>query len=98
MSIFAPPTFKNRGNGAKKCKGQVLSKQMFSVVDETKVVMKCQIIKSEPGKHLLDVFGQFSQIKSSMYFDKLTQHHYIFIISQLWLTSHPRTTVVLLDT
>ena len=25
-------------------------------------------------------------------------HHYIFIISQLWLTSHPRGTVVLLDT
>ena len=25
-------------------------------------------------------------------------HHYIFIISQLCLTSHPRSTVVLLDT
>ena len=25
-------------------------------------------------------------------------HNYIFIISQLWLTSHPRSTVVLLDT
>ena len=25
-------------------------------------------------------------------------HHYIFMISQLWLTSHPRSTVVLLDT
>ena len=25
-------------------------------------------------------------------------HHYIFIISQLWLTSHLRSTVVLLDT
>ena len=25
-------------------------------------------------------------------------HHYIFIISQMWLTSHPRSTVVLLDT
>ena len=25
-------------------------------------------------------------------------HHYIFIISQLWLTSHPRSTMVLLDT
>ena len=24
--------------------------------------------------------------------------HYIFITSQLWLTSHPRNTVVLLDT
>ena len=24
--------------------------------------------------------------------------HYIFIISQLWLTSHPRSAVVLLDT
>ena len=25
-------------------------------------------------------------------------HHYIFVIAQLWLTSHPRSTVVLLDT
>ena len=25
-------------------------------------------------------------------------HYYIFIISQLWLTSRPRSTVVLLDT
>ena len=25
-------------------------------------------------------------------------YHYIFMISQLWLTSHPRSTVVLLDT
>ena len=25
-------------------------------------------------------------------------HHYIFIIAQLWLTSHLRSTVVLLDT
>ena len=25
-------------------------------------------------------------------------HHYMFIIFQLWLTSHPRSTVVLLDT
>ena len=24
-------------------------------------------------------------------------HHYIFIISQLWLTSHPRSTAVLLN-
>ena len=29
---------------------------------------------------------------------KVRMHHYIFIISQLWLTSHPRRTVVLLDT
>ena len=25
-------------------------------------------------------------------------HYYIFIIAQLWLPSHPRSTVVLLDT
>ena len=25
-------------------------------------------------------------------------HHYIFIISQLWLASHPRSTLVLLGT
>ena len=25
-------------------------------------------------------------------------HHYIFIVSQLWLTSHLRSTVTLLDT
>ena len=28
----------------------------------------------------------------------MTFHHYRFIISQLWLISHPRSTVVLLDT
>ena len=28
----------------------------------------------------------------------LLVHHYMFIISQLWLTSHPRSTVVLLNT
>ena len=28
----------------------------------------------------------------------LSVSHHIFIISQLWLTSHPRSTVVLLDT
>ena len=28
---------------------------------------------------------------------EIWKHHYIFIISQLWLTSHPRSTVVLLD-
>ena len=27
-----------------------------------------------------------------------TSHHYIFVISQLRLTSHPRSTVVILDT
>ena len=33
-----------------------------------------------------------------MSFDNLNVfYHYIFIISQLWLTSHPRSTVVLLD-
>ena len=30
--------------------------------------------------------------------NKVHLHYYIFIISQLWLTSHPRSTVVLLDT
>ena len=29
---------------------------------------------------------------------KVNSVHYIFIISQLWLTSHPRSTVVLLET
>ena len=26
-----------------------------------------------------------------------TQHHFIFIISQMWLTTHPRSTVILLN-
>ena len=29
---------------------------------------------------------------------KTSSHHYVFIIAQLWLTSHSRSTVVLLDT
>ena len=36
------------------------------------------------------IFPDFKQIQ--------ILYHYIFIISQLWLTSHPRSTVVLLDT
>ena len=32
------------------------------------------------------------------WFETKTSHHYIFIISQLWLTSHPRSAVILLDT
>ena len=39
--------------------------------------------------------GIFSSYSHNM--NKKFQH-YIFNISQLWLTSHPRSTVVLLDT
>ena len=31
-------------------------------------------------------------------FENFSLHHYLFIISQLWLTFHPRSTEVLLDT
>ena len=33
-----------------------------------------------------------------MLISKRFNPHYMFIISQLWLTSHPRSTLVLLDT
>ena len=33
-----------------------------------------------------------------IFYSILFKHHFIFIISQLWLTSHPRSTEVLLDT
>ena len=33
-----------------------------------------------------------------LHFQSAVLSHYIFTISQLWLTSHPRNTVVLLDT
>ena len=41
---------------------------------------------------------QTSKILSIKGFHHLYLYHYIFIISYLWLTSHPRSTVVLLDT
>ena len=31
-------------------------------------------------------------------FKNFQTHHYIFIVPQLWLTSHPRSTVILLET
>ena len=55
------------------------------------------LISLELGKILRQ--GQQFSFQLSMYFHvKKNFHHYIFIISQLWLTSHPRSTVVLLDT
>ena len=36
--------------------------------------------------------------QSQFHFNRNFPHHYIFIISQFWLTSHSRSTVVLLDT
>ena len=39
-----------------------------------------------------------SCLQNSITFPTQTSNHYIFIISQLWLTSHPRSTLVLLDT
>ena len=43
----------------------------------------------------LDNLSGFQKTKKSRH-DII--YHYIFIISQLWLTSHPRSTVFLLDT
>ena len=37
-------------------------------------------------------------VSQSLHHQKEVLYHCIFIISQLWLTSHPRGTVVLLDT
>ena len=42
--------------------------------------------------------GFVDQMCETIFFSVLFKDHYIFIISQLWLTSHPRRTVVLLDT
>ena len=39
---------------------------------------------------------KLEQLKKHLIYMK-NKDHYIFIISQLWLTSHPRSTVVLLD-
>ena len=42
--------------------------------------------------------AQFATAESSSVYPVGVLHHYILIISQLGLTSHPRSTVVLLDT
>ena len=44
--------------------------------------------------------GQTNHVQRNTHSEtfKNTKDHYIFIISQLWLTSQPRSTVVLLDT
>ena len=42
-----------------------------------------------------EVLAEFNKVFN---FEKFLIYHYIFIISQLWLTSHPRSTVILLDT
>ena len=41
--------------------------------------------------------GQVKLQKSNIDIPRM-KIHYIFIIAQLWLTSHPRSTVVILDT
>ena len=42
--------------------------------------------------------GKLMEFSFSKMWPPCVLHHYIFIISHLWLTSHPRSTVVLLDT
>ena len=42
--------------------------------------------------------GGALDFKASRHHLKKWHNYHIFIISQLWLTSHPRSTVVLLDT
>ena len=47
---------------------------------------------------LLTFSAFYSFSSNHLPMNTLIFRHYIFIISQLWLTSHPRSTVVLLDT
>ena len=47
----------------------------------------------------METFGKVDVVsRSGIVFHKRLLHQYIFIISQLWLASHPRSTVVPLDT
>ena len=48
-----------------------------------------------PSNFSLSKLAQYSRSYDD---SKTVEQHYIFIISQLWLISHPRSTVVLLDT
>ena len=63
---------------------------IFSYTDDTKNIDN--IVRRQSRKHF----------EAVSYYVPILQHlcfnHYIFIISQLWLTSHPRSTVVLLGT
>ena len=51
--------------------------------------------KSPISQAILDLIKEKRRLK---WLYDTTQDHEIFIIFQLWLTSHPRSTVVLLDT
>ena len=50
------------------------------------------------GKNIAQRLCKVISENSSTSIVKNSDHHYICFISQLWLTSHPRSTVVLLDT
>ena len=53
---------------------------------------------TDPVLHPLSYTAQTLLLGRSGVYPVGVLHHYIFIISQLWLTSHPRSIVILLDT
>ena len=55
------------------------------------------IMVQVPKMQFFDV-GDLSHALRRFWIIMMIILHYIFVISQLWLTSHPRSTVVLLDT
>ena len=73
--------------------------QSKAILEESKVP---SLLGIEKSKDSADAW--LSEMQKGPFRDELGEeqdmkdYHYIFIISQLWLTSHPRSTVVLLDT
>ena len=69
--------------------------QMYSMI-------RSNSLRTSPSLHSQTAQPLHSQIAQPLhnrrFGTKEALHHYIFIIAQLWLTSHPRSTVVLLDT
>ena len=55
------------------------------------------VLQSRSSSHL-SYTAQKLLLGKELSLSSCSLHHYIFIISQLWLPSHPRSTMVLLDT
>ena len=87
-------------NHPRKIKTFVESCKKYSVFSDTKTSHPHKwhkVLKRCWGQVAVDLLGL---MPSSQHIEVVQQlaSHYILIISQLWLTSHTRSTVVLLDT
>ena len=109
LNLPAPPTLHPASPNRVKCHAFIFFRFVFLRATITqltiwlvKYVLQMPNVRLElatPGLQTQCSSHWAIQLKSrSWVYPVGVLHHYIFIISQLWLTSHPRSTVVLLDT